>query len=106
MPDRPGWEEKINFKTAVVTSRLKKFRDKESARRLGRWLISKEVETETVTKHASRKAWARLLAKVYEIDVLCCPRRDGRISGIAIIRDPASIRKIIACLETKGREPP
>jgi hypothetical protein len=60
----------------------------------------------TVTDRARRKAWARLLAKVYEIDVFCCPKCGGKMSVVAIIRNPQSIREIIACLETKGRGPP
>jgi hypothetical protein len=70
--------------------------------------VAEEAVTETgsVTKQASRKAWARLLGKVYEIDVLCCPKCGGRMSVVAVIRDPESIRKIVACMEKKGRGPP
>lgn len=59
-----------------------------------------------VTARTRRKAWARLLAKVYEIDVLQCPQCGGEMSVIAIIREPTAIRDIIACLKTKGRGPP
>jgi hypothetical protein len=45
-----------------------------------------------------RSAWARLLTKAYEVDVWTCPACGGRMSIIAIIRDPAEIRKIIVCL--------
>jgi hypothetical protein len=48
----------------------------------------------------------QLLAKMYEIDVLKCPKCGGRMSVAAVIRDPDEIRKIIKCLETKGRGPP
>jgi hypothetical protein len=60
----------------------------------------------TVPVKARRKAWARLLAKVYEIDVLCCPRCGARMMVIAVVRDPESIRTIIACINSKGRGPP
>jgi DNA-directed RNA polymerase subunit RPC12/RpoP len=53
-----------------------------------------------------RKAWARLLAKVYELDMMACPNCGSRISLIALILDPAEIRKIIACLSRHGRGPP
>ena len=53
-----------------------------------------------------RKAWARLLAKVHAIDVLACPRCGSRMSVIAVITDPAQIRRIIDCLERHGRGPP
>ena len=56
---------------------------------------------------AERKStWARLLAKVYEVDVWACPDCGGRMSVIAIIRDPAEISRIAACMRQKGRGPP
>jgi hypothetical protein len=39
-----------------------------------------------------RRAWARLLAKVHELDVLACPRCGSRMSVLAVITDPAQIR--------------
>jgi hypothetical protein len=63
-------------------------------------------EEVTVPERDRRKAWARLLSKVYEIDVFCCPQCGGRMSVIAVIRDPESIREIVACLEKTGRGPP
>ena len=53
-----------------------------------------------------RKAWARLLAKAHQLDVMACPRCGSRMSLIAVIVEPAQIRKIIACLERHGRGPP
>jgi hypothetical protein len=55
---------------------------------------------------SSRKAWARLLAKVYELDVMACPQCGSRMEVIAVILDPAEILKIIACLAKHGRGPP
>jgi hypothetical protein len=71
-----------------------------------RTVDNREGEAEEVTKVASRKAWARLLAKVYEIDVLRCPECGGRMSVIAVIREPESIRRIIDCMGKQGRGPP
>jgi 2-phospho-L-lactate guanylyltransferase (CobY/MobA/RfbA family) len=59
----------------------------------------------TATARARRPAWARVLAKAYEIDIFCCPRREGGMSVIAVIRDAMSIRKIIACFESHERGP-
>jgi len=53
-----------------------------------------------------RRAWARLLAKVHAIDVLACPRCGSRMAVIALITDPAQIRRIIDCLDRQGRGPP
>jgi DNA-directed RNA polymerase subunit RPC12/RpoP len=47
-----------------------------------------------------------LLAKVHELDIMACPRCGSRMAVIAVITDPAQIRKIIACLERYGRGPP
>jgi hypothetical protein len=55
---------------------------------------------------ARKKAWARLLAKVYEVDPFLCPECGGKMAVIAVIQDPAEIRGIIACLAGKGRGPP
>ncbi len=66
----------------------------------------KDDEAVTVTQAARRKAWARLLAKVYEIDVLQCPQCGGRMAVIAVIQDPEYIRKIIFCMENQSRGPP
>jgi len=46
------------------------------------------AEKVEVDSRIGQTAWARLLTKVYEIDVLCCPQRGGRMSVIAVIRDP------------------
>ena len=53
-----------------------------------------------------RRAWARLLAKVHELDVMACPRCGFRMSVIAVITEPAQIRRIITCLDRHGRGPP
>ena len=53
-----------------------------------------------------RKAWARLLARIYDIGVFRCPVCANRMSVIAVIRHPAEIRTIIACLVKHGRGPP
>jgi hypothetical protein len=65
----------------------------------------KDDESETVTAKASRKAWARMLAKVYE-KVLKCPQCGSRMQVIAVILDSESIYKIISFLKARGRYPP
>ena len=59
-----------------------------------------------VSTRSSRRAWTRLLAKVYELDVMACPNCGSRMAVIAVILDPAAIRKIISCLARHGRRPP
>jgi len=61
---------------------------------------------EEVTVHARKRAWARLLAKVYEIDPLVCPKCGSEMKVIAVIHDPVEIRDILAHLVKTGRAPP
>jgi len=61
---------------------------------------------EEVTVNAGKRAWARLLAKVYEIDPLVCPRCGWEMKIIAVIQDPVDIRDIRAHLVKTGRAPP
>ena len=55
---------------------------------------------------ACRSSWTRLLAKVYEINPLVCPRCGSEIKIIALITDPAQVRKILRHLLKIGRAPP
>jgi len=45
-------------------------------------------EDEEVGVDSGKRTWARLLAKVYEIDPLVCPKCGAEMKGIAIIEDP------------------
>jgi len=57
-------------------------------------------------KKRREPAWARLSAKVYDVDPMLCFKCGSRMAVIAVILDPAEIRKIIACLAKHGRGPP
>ena len=63
-------------------------------------------EPTTVSHAACRSAWARLIAKVYEIDPLVCPRCGSEMRLIAVITDPAEVRTILRHLLKTGRAPP
>ncbi|MCX7038097.1 MAG: transposase [Spirochaetes bacterium] len=63
----------------------------------------KDQEVDALSR---RRAWARLLAKVHELDIMACPRCGSRMAVIAVITDPAQIRKITDCLDRHGRGPP
>jgi hypothetical protein len=55
-------------------------------------------------------AWADLMRRAFDIDVLACPRCGGRLRLIATVEDPDAIRAILAALaesqELAGRAPP
>jgi hypothetical protein len=53
-------------------------------------------ETVEVDSTEYKQAWARLLAKVYEVDPFVCPRCGSEMRVIAVIRDPEEIKKILA----------
>ncbi len=47
----------------------------------------------TVPESACRSAWARLIARVYEIDPLICPRCSSKMRVLAVIIDPTEAKK-------------
>jgi hypothetical protein len=64
----------------------------------------------TPTPSGRHWAWAALMRRAFDIDVLACPRCGGRLRLIAMVEDPDAIRAILAALaesrERAGRAPP
>ena len=50
--------------------------------------------------------WAQLMARVFEFDVLACPRCGAKMRILAAIDAPDAIRKILSCLGLPTRAPP
>jgi hypothetical protein len=50
--------------------------------------------------------WARLIAKVYEVDPLICSRCGAAMKVVAVIMDPVEVEKILSHLIKTGRAPP
>jgi hypothetical protein len=71
-----------------------------------------ERATEPPTDHAPaqgetpRMSWARLLKRVFDIDIDHCPNCDGSLKIIAAIDDPPVIVKILSHLGLPSRAPP
>jgi hypothetical protein len=63
-------------------------------------------QTQTVPQRACRSAWAKLIAKIYEVDPLVCCRCGSAMTVIAVITDPHEVRKILRHLVKIGRSPP
>ena len=77
-------------------------------------------DADSAEERAYKKAWARLLSKVYEIDPFICPicgaemkcrdrsslRCGTTLDVIAIIQKPQEIKRILRHLEKQGRPPP
>jgi hypothetical protein len=64
------------------------------------------VQENEIDNSTQKQAWARLLAKVYEIDPMICPQCGAEMKVIAIIQDTKEIKKIISHLIKIGRAPP
>jgi hypothetical protein len=68
--------------------------------------------TEPPTDHAQgqgetpRMSWARLLKRVFDIDIEHCPNCGGALKIIAAIEDPPVIDKILSHLGLPSRAPP
>jgi hypothetical protein len=50
--------------------------------------------------------WAQLMVRVFELDILTCPRCGSRMRILCAIHPPSAIRKILACLGLPTRAPP
>jgi hypothetical protein len=61
---------------------------------------------EEVNVDTRNRAWARLLAKVYEVDPMVCPQRGADMRVIAVIEDPNELKRILRHLIKIGRSPP
>ena len=51
-------------------------------------------------------SWAQLMMRVFELDVLSCPRCGGRTRILCAINSPTAIQKILGCLGLPTRAPP
>lgn len=54
----------------------------------------------------SVSAWARMLARVYEVDAFVCPECGFQMKVIAVIHAPDEIKHIVRHLFKIGRAPP
>jgi hypothetical protein len=61
---------------------------------------------EEIAVDARKRARARLLAKVYEVDPFVCPKCGAEMKVIAIIEDPDELKRILRHLIKIGRSPP
>ena len=64
----------------------------------------------TAAPNARHWAWAALMRRAFDIDVLACPRCGGRLRLIGTVEDPDAIRAILAAVavsrELGDRAPP
>jgi uncharacterized protein YbaR (Trm112 family) len=66
------------------------------------WTVA--AEANDTSKSARRHwAWADLMRRASDIDVLACPRCGGRLRLIATVEDPDAIRAILVAGTRRGR---
>jgi hypothetical protein len=58
-----------------------------------------------LTTPMSRYDWATLLRRVFDIDALRCPGCAGRLTFIAVITEPATVRAILEHLDLPADPP-
>ncbi len=64
------------------------------------------TESGCAQHHPARMSWARLLKRVFEIDLEHCPNCGGDLKIIAAIRESAVIERILTHLGLQARAPP
>ena len=65
-----------------------------------------ECETEPVRGRAYRISWARLLKRVFDIDIQHCPNCGGELKVIAVILERPVVEKILTYLCMDPQPPP
>lgn len=68
-------------------------------------VVEELIESKTKPKSKSRISWARLLKRVFNIDVAKCNKCRGQMKIIAAIEDPKVIKKILAHLGLPTKAP-
>lgn len=63
-------------------------------------------DSEDAWKRARRRSWARLLARIYEVDPLTCPRCGHELKVVAAITDPVVIDRILKHRKRAGVRSP
>ena len=73
-------------------------------------LESDSGDDEALPEQARHRAWANLMRRAFDIDVLACPRCGGRLRLLGTIEDPVAIRAILDSLAVSAalldRPPP
>jgi hypothetical protein len=79
------------------------------------WIVPSPASAETCRcdgqrkrerRHRKNYAWAELMRRVFDVDVLKCGHCQGRLRILAAIHPPQNTRKILDCLGLPARAPP
>jgi hypothetical protein len=72
----------------------------------GEAVIIKTCTVDVFAHKKSKARWARLIAKIYEIDPLICPKCNSEMRVISVITSEYEINKILRHLAKTGKSPP
>ena len=64
------------------------------------------VENATSAVFPVKSTWARLIAKIYEVDPLVCTKCGGEMKVVAVIMETTEVEKILKHLVKTGKSPP
>jgi hypothetical protein len=67
--------------------------------------VSANVNADPAALKPRHWAWANLMRRAFDIDVLACPQCRGRLRLIATVEDPNATRAILAALATSRERP-
>jgi hypothetical protein len=67
---------------------------------------SERLLSPSATPHGRNYTWSELMKRVWALDVLECPRCQGRMRILAAIQSPDAARRILDCLGLPSRAPP
>jgi hypothetical protein len=62
--------------------------------------------SEDLTVKKSKATWARLIAKIYEVDPLVCSKCGSEMKILSVIMDTCEIKKILKHLMKTNKAPP
>jgi hypothetical protein len=65
-----------------------------------------QAAEEPIHRQAARYAWALLLARIYEVFPLLCPKCGGEIRILALLTEASAVREILAHLGEPTSPPP
>ena len=68
--------------------------------------IVEDNNKEIISVKKSNSTWARLIAKIYEVDPLVCAKCGSEMKVLSVILDSYEINKILKHLVKIGKSPP
>ena len=63
-------------------------------------------QSDDISAKKSKATWARLIAKIYEVDPLTCPKCGSEMKILSVIMDTCEIKKILKHLMKTNKAPP